>query len=102
MRYQELLHHYPPAELVAETDPDYPALEADGGCRVCAQGEPCRDRIQTDVEDILAEAGLPESEGIVCLQWLLDQGKSSLTDSIVAMAEAFRRGSEDVDSPSGI
>ena len=63
MGYEELLQRYPPAELVAETDPDYPALEADGGCRVCAQGEPCRDRIQTDVEDILAEAGLAESRG---------------------------------------
>ncbi len=91
MGYQELLHHYPPAEIVDETDPDYPLLEAAGGCRVCARGEPCQDRIETDIDDILAEAGLTEAERVACLQWLLAQGKSSLSDSIVAIAEAFQK-----------
>ena len=94
MGYQELLHHYPPADIVEETDLDYPLFEADGGCRVCAQGEPCQDRILTDIDDILAETGLPEGDRETCLQWLLDQGKSSLSDSIVAMAEEFRRLSQ--------
>ena len=95
MRYHELLRHYRPGEIVAETDPEYPLLEADGGCRVCASGEPCQDRIQTDVDDILTAAGLSVMEQVACLQWLMDEGKSSLSDSIETMAEEFqdaRRG----------
>jgi hypothetical protein len=88
--YQELLRRYPPAEIVEQTDPDYPLLEADGGCRVCARGEPCRERIETDLDDIIMEAGLRETDRVACLQWLLDHGKSSLSDSITAMAKEFR------------
>jgi hypothetical protein len=90
MAYYELLRHYPPPDIVAQSDPAYPLFEADGGCRVCASGEACQDRIETDIDDILALAGLSDTARLACLQWLFEQGMSSLTHSIEAMAEEFQ------------
>ena len=42
MGYQELLHHYPPAEIVEESDPEYPLFKADGGCRVLPRANRAR------------------------------------------------------------
>lgn len=88
--FEEGLAHFPPEEMVEEDDPAYPDVEADGGCRTCAGGEPCRERIRADIADILTEAGLTGEERLSCLTWMVKQGYSSLTQSIQQMAAAFR------------
>ena len=90
MNYEHLLSQYPAAEYVDEESPEFGLFEADGGCKVCTRGEPCQDRISTDVTDILGEAGLPLTYELACLQWLYDRQASSLTQSITDMATEFR------------
>lgn len=60
--FETLLHTFPPEDLVEEADPSYPDFEADGGCRVCSSGQPCQERIEQDIDDILAAAHLPDTE----------------------------------------
>lgn len=87
--YETLLSVFPPEKLVEEDDPAYPDSEADSGCLVCAGGQPCQGRIDSDIRDILAAAALPDSEKLAVLQWMIEEGCSSLTRSIHEMAQAF-------------
>lgn len=87
--YQKLLASLPEEDLVEEDEPDYPDTEADGSCRTCASGQPCRVRIEEDISEILSLAGLPLTNEFACLKWMLETGCSSLTHSIAIMAEEF-------------
>ncbi|MEZ4614401.1 MAG: DUF3768 domain-containing protein [Caldilineaceae bacterium] len=87
--FETLLSHYPAEDLAEPEDTDYAALQSDGGCRTCASGTPCQERIRTDVEDILLELEIPEGASLVCLQWMIQEGCSSLTQSTLHMADAF-------------
>ncbi len=89
--FETLLYTFPPEDLVEEDDPSYPDFEADSGCRVCASGQPCQERIEGDIGDILAVAHLPDTEKLACLEWMIRQGCSTLTRSITDMAESFSR-----------
>jgi hypothetical protein len=79
----------PPEDRLEEDDPDYSDYEGDSGCRTCASGQPCWVRIEEDIHDILAEARLPTTEALACLQWMLEEGRSTLTHSITQMAQGF-------------
>jgi hypothetical protein len=87
--FEELLRHFPTEEMVDEDDPAYLEVEADSGCRTCANGDPCQVRIEADIADILGEAGLTDAEKLPCLVWMIEEGCSSLTQSIQQIAEAF-------------
>jgi hypothetical protein len=89
LTYAVLLASLPPEDRLEEDDPDYHDYEADSGCRTCASGLPCWMRTQEDIHDILAEAHLPASEALACLEWMLEEGRSTLTHSIIQMAQAF-------------
>ena len=89
LTYAILLATLPPEDRLEEDDPDYPDYEADSGCRTCASGQPCWVRMEEDIHDILAEAHLPASEALACLEWMLEEGRSTLTHSIFQMAQAF-------------
>lgn len=91
---QLLLQTFPPEDRVEEDDPAYPEFEADSGCRVCASGQPCQERIANDIHDILVEAGLPDTDRLACLQWMIREGCSTLTRSITHMAEAFAQAQQ--------
>ncbi|MCB0125277.1 MAG: DUF3768 domain-containing protein, partial [Caldilineaceae bacterium] len=88
--FETLLAHYPAEELVEPDDPDYDMVQHDGGCRSCASGSPCRERLRHDVADILLEAGLPDDARTLCLEWMTQEACSSLTRSIHQMAEGFQ------------
>lgn len=79
----------PAEDMVEEDDLDYAEFEANSGCRTCTGGQPCWVRIEGDIHDILAEAHLPATEALACLQWMLEEGRSTLTHSITQMAEAW-------------
>ena len=87
--YEELLRTFPSQRIVTPSHPSYPKAEAFGGCITCASGNPCRSRIREDVDEILAAAGLPESEQLACLKWMIAGGYSSLTHSRDEMVEAL-------------
>ena len=89
LTYAILFANLPPEDRVEEDDPDYAAFEANSGCRTCTSGQPCWVRTQEDIHDILAEACLPATEALACLEWMLEEGSSTLTHSITQMAEAF-------------
>lgn len=88
--FDELLCRFPPEDLLEEDDPAYPDAEAGGGCRTCASGKPCRERIRTDVADILREVNLPDDTRLACLAWMIQEECSSLTHSNEQMAEVFQ------------
>lgn len=79
--YEQLLLTLPPENILTKDDPAYPQAEAFGGCLTCANGEPCQTLIDNDVHEILKAAGLPESEQLACLQWMIAGDYSSLTHS---------------------
>jgi hypothetical protein len=89
LTYAVLLASLPPEDRLEEDDPNYPDYEADSGCRTCASGQPCWMRTQEDIHDILAEAHLPATEALACLEWMLEEGRSTLTHSIIQMVQAF-------------
>jgi len=89
LTYQRHLAALPQEELVEEGAEEDLELEAAGGCRVCASGTPCQIRMDEDVSDILLAAGLPASENLSVQKWMIAGDYSSLTHSIVEMAEAF-------------
>lgn len=89
LTYRILLASLPPEDRLEEDDPDYPDYEGDSGCRTCASGQPCWVRIEEDIHDILAEAHLPASEALACLEWMLAEGRSTLTQSITQMGREF-------------
>ena len=100
-----LLQTFPPEDLVEEDDPAYPEFEADSGCRVCTGGQPCQERIANDIHDILVEAGLPDTARLTCLQWMIEEGCSTLTHSITQMAAEFidsQRTAHLADTASGL
>lgn len=89
LAYQRLLAMLPPEDLVEVDDPSYASVAMAAGCRCCANGTPCQTRTDEDVSEILAEANLPDSEKLACLQWIIGTGYSSLTHDIAEMAGAF-------------
>lgn len=96
--FHQLLQSFPPEDRVEEDDPSYPEFEADDGCRVCASGQPCRERIETDIDDILDAANLSATDKLACLQWMIWEGCSTLTRSISQMAEAFAREQQQAEA----
>lgn len=99
--YEALLSQYPPEDIVdfsgdiaegEEYKEEDEALEANGGCWQCAKGCPCRERIENDISDILTEAGLEEADRLPVLKWMMENGYSSLNQSIAGMAEEFVEG----------
>lgn len=87
--YEEALNRFPIEELAEPEDADYEVCAATGGCRTCAHGTPCQTRIDADVEDILATAGLSHADALPCLKWLVQEEISSLTHDIEEMAAGF-------------
>lgn len=96
--FERLIQTFPAEALVDEDDPDYPNFEADSGCRVCASGQPCQERIRNDINDILTASSLPRTDKIACLQWMIEEGRSSLTHSITQMAEEFTHFRQQADA----
>lgn len=96
--YETLLNTFPPENLANEDDPDHPDWEADSRCRTCASGQPCRERIEEDIQAILTAGGLAADESLTVLQWLIHEGCSSLTRSIKDMTEQFTRDQEQSDA----
>ena len=85
--YEQLLRTFPPEKIITARNPAYPQAEGFGGCVTCASGQPCRTRISEDVVEILDMAGLPESEQLACLRWMIAEECSSLTHSMDDMVK---------------
>ena len=96
--WESLLSTYPPAD---DDDDD-----EDAECPICdGLGEPCRDRIACDVDDIASdvERHRPDLQALTgeayreqraalrleILCWLHREGKSTLTDATFTLAEEF-------------
>ena len=96
--WESLLSTYPPAD---DDDDD-----EDAECPICdGLGEPCRDRIACDVDDIASdvERHRPDLQALTgeayreqraalrleILCWLQREGKSTLTDATFTLAEEF-------------
>lgn len=87
---EELLSHFPPENIADPNGLDNEVLAAHSGCQTCAEGDACQERIRTDIDDILSEAGLDHTEMLTCLQWLMQEEYSSLNQSVTEMARDFQ------------